>query len=152
MPVAPVGAVSGVIVCDVASYSHTKSPPDCDPTKRQPSFQHDEDWMYVDVLALGTVMVVQRPFVDRYSPTEVGLTSRLDVPIATQELSVVHATFESGTEILMAGRPSTCGVTVDVTVDVAHDANTRPATEQRAVIRTSERARAGTRIIVSLRS
>ena len=39
-----------------------------------------------------------------------------------------------------------------VTVEVAHDANTRPATEQRAVIRTSERAWAGTRIIVSLRS
>ena len=150
IPVAPVGAVSGVIVCDVASYSHTKSPPDCDPTKRQPSFQHDEDWMYVDVSALGTVMVVQRPFVDRYSPTEVGLTSRLDVPIATQELSVVHATLESGTEILMAGRPETCGVTV--AVDVAHDASTRPATEQSAVIRTSERAWAGTRIIVSLRS
>jgi hypothetical protein len=108
--------------------------------------------MYVDVSALGTVIVVQCPFADRYSPTDVGLTSRFDVPIATQELSVVHATLESGTEILIAGRPVTRGVTFEVDVDVAHDANTTPAAAHSAVIRTRERAWAGTRIIVSLRS
>jgi len=108
--------------------------------------------MYVDVSALGTVIVVQRPFNVRYSPTDVGLTSRLDVPIATHELSVVHATLESGTEILIAGRPVTCGVTVDVGLDVPHDANATAATVHKAVMRTRERAWAGTRIIVSLRS
>jgi hypothetical protein len=102
------------------------------------------------VSALGTVIVVQRPLGDRYSPTDVGLTSRLDVPMATQELSFVHATLESGTEILIAGSPVTCGVTVAVVV--AHDASTMPAIEHIAPIRTSERTWAGTRIIVSLRS
>jgi len=67
----------------------------------------------------------QRPFAERYSPTDVGLTSRFDVPSATQELSVVHATLESGTEMLIAGRPLTLGDFV--TVEVAHDANTTPA-------------------------
>ena len=105
--------------------------------------------MYVDVSATGTVSAVQRPVADRYSPTEVGLTSRLDVPIATQELSVVHATVESGTEILTAGRPVTCGV-IAVGVVVAHDASSTPATEHIVTIRTSERTEAGTRLIVSL--
>jgi hypothetical protein len=62
-------------------------------------------------------------------------------------LSVVHATFESGTEILKAGRPVTRSGT---TAGVAHDANTTPATEHTTAIRTSERTWAGTRIIVSL--
>jgi hypothetical protein len=113
-------------------------------------FQHDVDWMQVDVSAFGTVIVVQWPFADRYSPTDVGLTSRFEVPKATQELSVVHATLESGTEMLIAGRPFTRGRAV--TVVVAHDANTRPASEHVATIRTSERTWADTRIIVSLRS
>jgi len=39
----------------------------------------------------------------------------------------VHATLESGTEMLIAGRPLTLGDFV--TVEVAHDANTTPATE-----------------------
>jgi len=111
-------------------------------------FQHDEDWMNVDVSAVGTVIADQRPLSERYSPTDVGLTSRLDVPSATHELSVVHATLESGTEMLTAGSPVTCGFTV--TVDVAHDANTTPAVEHIITIRTSERTEAGTRIIVSL--
>ena len=106
--------------------------------------------MYVEVSALGTASAVQRPFAERYSPTEVGLTSRLDVPIATHELLVVHATLDSGTEMLTAGRPETCGATV--TVAVAHEANTKPATEHIAAIRTGERTWAGTRIIASLRS
>ena len=99
---------------------------------------------------MGTVSAVQRPFADRYSPTDVGLTSKSDVPRATHELSVVHATFDSGTEMLTAGRPVTCGAVV--TVEVAHDANTRPATEHVAAIRTSERTWTAARIIVSLRS
>jgi hypothetical protein len=103
--------------------------------------------MYVELSALGTLIADQRPLVDRYSPTDVGLTSRLDVPIATQELFVVHATVESGTEMLMAGSPVTCGV---ATGAVVHDANTRAATEHIVTIRTSERTEAGTRIIVSL--
>ncbi len=70
--------------------------------------------MYVDVSAMGTVSDVQRPVADRYSPTDVGLTSRLDVPIATHELSVVHATVDSGTEMLTAGRPVTCGLIAGV--------------------------------------
>jgi hypothetical protein len=74
----------------------------------------------------------------------------LDVPIATHVFSVVHATEERGTEIEMAGSPVTCGV--GIAVVVAHDANTTPANEHVATIRTSERTRAGTRIIVSLRS
>jgi hypothetical protein len=108
--------------------------------------------MYVDVSALGTAIVDQCPLADRSSPTEVGLTSRLEVPIATHELSVVHATLESGTEILIAGRPVTRGVTFEADVEVAQDANTMPADAHSAVIRTRERAWAGTRIIVSLRS
>jgi hypothetical protein len=106
--------------------------------------------MYVDVSAVGTVIDVQCPVSVRYSPTDVGLTSRFEVPIATHVLSVVHATFESGTEMLIAGRPVTRGVTVGV--DVAHEAKTMPAAPHSAVIRTRGRARAGTRIIVSLRS
>lgn len=104
--------------------------------------------MYVDVSATGTVSVVQRPVADRYSPTEVGLTSRLDVPIATHELSVVHATVDSGTEILTAGRPVTWGFIAGVVE--AHDANNTAANEHIATIRTSERTEAGTRLIVSL--
>jgi hypothetical protein len=104
--------------------------------------------MYVDVSALGTLSATQRPVDARYSPTDVGLTSRLDVPRATHEFSVVHATVDSGTEMLIAGRPVTRGIVV--TLDVAHDANTNPVTSAIAVIRTSERTEAGTRIIVSL--
>jgi hypothetical protein len=104
--------------------------------------------MYVEVSALGTVSGDQRPFAERYSPTDVGLTSRFDVPSATQELSVVHATLESGTEMLIAGRPLTLGDFV--TVEVAHDANTTPATEHTTAVRTSERTWADTRFIASL--
>lgn len=75
----------------------------------------------------------------------------MDVPSATHELSVVHATFESGTEMLIAGRPLTCGATATVAAGV-HEASTRAATEHIATIRTRERTWAGTRIIVSLRS
>jgi len=49
----------------------------------------------------------------------------------------VHATLESGTEMLIAGRPLTLGDFV--TVEVAHDANTTPATEHTTAVRTSER-------------
>jgi len=108
--------------------------------------------MYVEVSALGTASDVQRPFAERYSPTEVGLTSRFDVPIATHELLDVHATLDSGTEMLTAGRPETSGATFTFTVVVAHEANTKPATKHMAAIRTGERTWAGTRIIVSLRS
>jgi hypothetical protein len=94
------------------------------------------------------VSVVQRPVADRYSPTDVGLTSRLDVPIATHELSVVHATVDSGTEMLAAGRPVTCGFIAVVVV--AHDANNAAASEPIVTIRASERTEAGTRLIVSL--
>jgi hypothetical protein len=103
--------------------------------------------MYVEGPASGAASSVQRPLAARYSPTEVGLTSRFDVPSATHELSVVHATLDSGTEMLMAGSPVTCGL---ATVTVAHDANTRAASEHIATTRTSERTWAGTRIIVSL--
>jgi hypothetical protein len=105
--------------------------------------------MTVEGSAFGTARAAQRPLVSRYSPTDVRLTSRLEVPNATHELLVVHPTEESGTEMLIAGRPVTCG---DATVGVAHDANTAPATEHIAATRTSERTWAGTRIIVSLRS
>jgi hypothetical protein len=71
----------------------------------------------------------------------------LDVPIVTHELSFVHATVESGTEMLKAGSPLTCGF---ATIAVAHDANTTPASAHIVTIRTSERPEAGTRIIVSL--
>jgi hypothetical protein len=94
------------------------------------------------------VSVVQRPAADRYSPTDVGLTSRLDVPIATHELSLVHATVDSGTEILTAGRPVTCGFIAGVVV--AHAANSTAPTEHIVTIRTRERTEAGTRIIASL--
>ena len=60
----------------------------------------------------------------------------------------MHPSADSGTEMLIAGRPVTRRLLV-VVVD-AHDANTRPATEHIAVIRTSERPWAGTRLIVSL--
>jgi hypothetical protein len=56
---------------------------------------------------------------------------------------LVHATFESGTEMLIAGRPVTLGDAVAVGV-VAHAASTNPATKQTATIRTSERTWAGT--------
>jgi hypothetical protein len=134
--------VRALIVWDVASYRQTRSPLDCDPTKRQPSLQHDEACTYVDVSVVGTVIDVHRPVSVRYSPFE--------VPIATHVLSVVHATFDNGTEMLIAGRPVTTGVTI--TGVVPHDAKTMPAALHRAVTRTRERARAGTRIIVSLRS
>jgi hypothetical protein len=102
--------------------------------------------MNVEVSALGTVSAAHRPLDSRYSPTDVGLTSRSDVPKATQELFVVHPTEERGTEMLIAGKPVACG---EVTDGVAHDANTAPTTEHIAATRASERTRAGTRFIVS---
>jgi hypothetical protein len=104
--------------------------------------------MYVDVSALGTASTDQRPFDVRYSPTEVGLSSKFDVPNATHELLVVQATVESGTEMPIAGRPVTWGITDSV----AHDVKTSPAAKPPVTIRTSERTETGTRIIVSLRS
>ena len=70
------------------------------------------------------------------------------MPIATHVLSVVHATFVSGTEMLKAGSPETRGTTV--TVAVAHEVKTNPATRHSAAIRTPGRTWAGTRIIASL--
>ena len=104
--------------------------------------------MLVEVSALGTSRAAQPPLADRYSPTDDRLASKSEVPNATHELLVVHPTAESGTEKLMAGRPVTCGITTGVVE--AHDANTTPATEHVAAIRTSERTWAGTRFIVSL--
>ena len=63
----------------------------------------------------------------------------------------MHATMESGTEMLIAGSPVTRVITFAV-VAGAHDASTTLATEHTAKVRTSERTWAGTRIIVSLRS
>jgi hypothetical protein len=103
--------------------------------------------MNVEESAVGTLSRAHRPLNNRYSPNDAGVTPRSDVPNATHELLVVHPIVESGTEILIAGKPVTWGA---VTVAVAHDANIAPATDIVAATRASERARAATRIIVSL--
>jgi len=48
-----------------------------------------------------------------------GPTPVLDVPAATQKFELVHATCESGTEMLAAGTPSTLGAAFDVLVPQA---------------------------------
>jgi hypothetical protein len=59
MPDADLGAVATVMARSASSKRHTRSPLDCDPTNKQPSFQHDEEVMTVEVSAVGTARAAQ---------------------------------------------------------------------------------------------
>jgi hypothetical protein len=87
------------------------------------------------------------PLVPRDSPTDVGATSVVDVPRATQVV-VVHPTEVIGTEMLVDGTPETTGG--GDTAAVAHEAKTSAAMEPATQTRARERTLADTRLMASL--
>src|SRR5665213_1798860 len=113
------------------------------------SDQHDDPCMLTVLVTTGVSITLQPPLGPRSSPTDVGATSIVDVPMATHVL-VVHPTDVSGTEMLIDGTPETRGI--GATAAVPHAAKTSAATALATAARAHERTLAATRLMASLSS
>ena len=118
MPMPPGGTLAAVIWWLVASKRHNRSLRPCAPARKQVVPSHAElESRGVDEVGVATGC--QCPLGVMNSAVASGPTPVLDVPAATQKFELVHATCESGTEMLAAGTPSTLGAAFDVLVPQA---------------------------------
>jgi hypothetical protein len=105
--------------------------------------------MLTVLVITGVSITFQPPLAPRASPTDIGATSVVDVPMATHVL-VVQPTDVSGSEMLVDGTPETRGI--GATAAVPHDANTSAAIVLATATRAHERTLADTRLMASLSS
>jgi hypothetical protein len=104
----------------------------------------------VTVLAIaGVAMALQPPWAPRDSPTVIGATSLVEVPMATHVVAV-HPTVVSGTEMLIDGTPETR--VFGAAAGVPHDARIRATPTPITPTHVHERTLAITRLMFSLSS
>jgi hypothetical protein len=102
----------------------------------------------VTVLVIAGVSIgFHPPLAPRDSPTDIGVTSVVDVPRATHVV-VVQPTEVIGTEMLVDGTPETMGS--GATAAVPHEAKTSAAMEPTTQKGAHERTLADTRLMASL--